>query len=309
VTDAYFYSNVAIAGTIGNPGGINNSVTSVYLTTTPSGYPGSFPFKLRLDPNTGSEEVVKVTAGAGTSGSPWTIVRGWDGTTAVSHAAAAVVQHGMSAEDLKLSRDHEAAGNPGSGSGPHGLPASAWLSPSFGVIAETTLGSASPTITFSSIPSTFAHLVVVFKGRTSDTSGFGASVLCTLNGDSSAVYSWSDFGTYNLGGATFGPGVNFTGQYNQTSWNLLACPSSRVGGASTAGGGWALLPAYTATGQDKNFIGHSAWGLGNSPYAVGPSIFGGDYAGAAAAITSLSLAPSTGNFVTGTFAGLYGFGA
>ena len=40
----------------------------------------------------------------GMAGSTLTVVRGYDGSTAVSHAAQAPIRHGITAEDLTLSR-------------------------------------------------------------------------------------------------------------------------------------------------------------------------------------------------------------
>jgi hypothetical protein len=62
-----------------------------------SGYPAQFPYTAIIDPDTASEEVVEVTAAAGTT---LTVTRGVDGTSAVSHNAGAVFRHGVSARDF-----------------------------------------------------------------------------------------------------------------------------------------------------------------------------------------------------------------
>jgi hypothetical protein len=62
-----------------------------------SGYPAQFPYTAIIDPDTASEEVVEVTAAAGTT---LTVTRGVDGTSGVSHNAGAVFRHGVSARDF-----------------------------------------------------------------------------------------------------------------------------------------------------------------------------------------------------------------
>ena len=89
-----YYSSTAQETTLSS--GINNSVTSIVVGAT-TGFPGSFPYTLILDPDTASEEVVTVTSAAGTT---LTVTRGVDGTTAVSHLSGAKVRHGVSARDF-----------------------------------------------------------------------------------------------------------------------------------------------------------------------------------------------------------------
>jgi hypothetical protein len=68
---------------------------------------------LALDYDTSSEELVNVTAAAGTT---LTIVRGQDGTSGVSHDAGAAVKHVISGRDLREPQEHIAAS-----SGVHGV--------------------------------------------------------------------------------------------------------------------------------------------------------------------------------------------
>lgn len=117
-----YYSNTAALATITNVGGISTGSTEITLSTS-TGFPGQYPYTLRLDPDTASEELVTVTGPK--SGSPGTflISRGQDGTTAKSHAQGAVVVHGVSARDFQESQNHIAATGVAS---VHGLPESAW---------------------------------------------------------------------------------------------------------------------------------------------------------------------------------------
>jgi hypothetical protein len=98
-----YYSAIAVDNTVAS--GINSSVTSVTLTASPVGFPGSFPFVVALDFDTASEELVLVTAA---SGPTFTITRGYNGTSATSHNAGAVVRHVFIAQDMTDFQDHAA---------------------------------------------------------------------------------------------------------------------------------------------------------------------------------------------------------
>lgn len=104
------YSNVAQETSLAAP--VSDSATSITVSGT-TGFPVSTPFTLALDADQSSEELVSVTAVAGTT---LTITRGYDGTAAVSHEAGALVRHVHSATDFRTSRQHEAAS-----SGVHGI--------------------------------------------------------------------------------------------------------------------------------------------------------------------------------------------
>lgn len=103
MADAYYYSTTA--GEMRLVGGVSYSAGSIDVDTV-VGLPASLPYKLVIDPGLSSEEIVKVTAVAGTS---LTVVRGWDGSTGVAHSNSAVVRHMATAEDFRLARQHESA--------------------------------------------------------------------------------------------------------------------------------------------------------------------------------------------------------
>ena len=88
------YSSAAVATTL--TGGITSSATTLTVSST-TGYPAA-PFTIIVDSDTASEEVMEVTAVAGTT---FTVTRGVDGTTAVEHGAGASVRHGVSARDFR----------------------------------------------------------------------------------------------------------------------------------------------------------------------------------------------------------------
>jgi hypothetical protein len=82
--------------------GIGAADTSATVVSD-TGFPAT-PFTLVLDPDTVNEEIITVTARSGTNLS--TIVRGQDGTAAVSHGAEAVVKHMITARDLQEAQNH-----------------------------------------------------------------------------------------------------------------------------------------------------------------------------------------------------------
>jgi hypothetical protein len=92
--------------------GITNIQTTINVVAV-TGFPASVPYILALDYNTPSEEIVLVTAQAGTT---LTVTRAYDGTSGTSHNSGAGVRHTWTAKDGNDSRAHE-----GSTQGVHGL--------------------------------------------------------------------------------------------------------------------------------------------------------------------------------------------
>jgi hypothetical protein len=95
-----YYSSTAVDTTL--TGAVNASATTITVAAV-SGFPASYPYTLALDYDTSSEELVNVTAAAGTT---LTIVRGQDGTTGVAHDAGAAVKHVASARDYREPQEH-----------------------------------------------------------------------------------------------------------------------------------------------------------------------------------------------------------
>jgi hypothetical protein len=105
-----YYSSTAVDTTL--TAAVNNSGLTISVAST-SGFPTSYPYTLALDYDTGSEELVDVTAASGTT---LTIVRGRDGTPSVAHDAGAAVKHVISGRDLREAQEHIAASD-----GVHGV--------------------------------------------------------------------------------------------------------------------------------------------------------------------------------------------
>ena len=95
-----FYSSTAARTTLASQ---IDAITTTVAVTAVSGWPASFPYTLIIDQDTINEEIVSVTARSGTT---LTVIRGVDGTSAVSHDAGAAVNHGVSARDFDESNLH-----------------------------------------------------------------------------------------------------------------------------------------------------------------------------------------------------------
>ncbi|WNM75001.1 hypothetical protein SEA_DENNEBES_45 [Streptomyces phage Dennebes] len=98
-----YYSSVAAETTL--VASITNGNTSIQIASA-TGLPALTPFTLALDYEAATEELVEVTAVAGTT---LTVTRGIDGTSAAAHNAGARVRHVSSARDFSDSRTHEQA--------------------------------------------------------------------------------------------------------------------------------------------------------------------------------------------------------
>lgn len=80
-----------------------NATDTAITVDSAAGFPSQFPYPIIIDPDQPTEEVCDVTAAVG---NVLTLVRGADSTTAVAHAAGAVVYHGTSARDFNEANAH-----------------------------------------------------------------------------------------------------------------------------------------------------------------------------------------------------------
>jgi hypothetical protein len=307
-TIAYFYSNVAVPDTVGGSGVSSTDTLLTAGSLAPTGYPQQIPFKLRLDPRTPSEEIVKVTGGSGTVAQPWVIVRGWDGTLATGHDAGAAVEHGMSAEDLFLSREHEAADSTGTYVGgvlntsllPHGLPAAAWLPNALNLIQQiVTPAGTTSTVTFSAIPQIFTHLLLVVQAKTSDSSSRDTNLQVQVNGDATGHYA--TLSNYVTDGSPSGAASE---AFSQTSMSPMVIGSSALPATAT-GGGFAFFPFYTSANYNKTAFGISGSASATSNVNYSLRVRGAFYR-AATPITSMTMFPGAGRFMGGSLLSLYG---
>lgn len=304
MTQWRYYSNVAVQDT--TAAALSNSATSIVAGSgAPQGYPTSFPFTLSLEPGTANFELVSVTAGAGTSATPWTVTRGYDGTLAKVHAAGVSLVHSWSAGDLTQAAIHEGMG---SGSGVHGLPASAWAGNAAVTINETTLAnSTTNVVSWSGIPGTYQHLLVLVQARLTETTALTDDITLTFNGDTGAHYSSLTMSATNTSGSLVGPSA-------ATAFATANIPAFRVaasqGGApANAGSGFAWIPNYASAAFNKNVLAVSGAGNGTSAMVDGRVRWGFWNPTSQAAVTAVSLtAPAGSNFLTGSQFCLYGVG-
>jgi hypothetical protein len=146
-------------------------------------------------------------------------------------------------------------------------------------IATTTVGTATPSVTFSSIPQTYTDLIVVGQGSAA------ADILIRFNGDSSALYSY----TRMYGNGTTASSDRATGQ---TSYFVT------IGGFSDANFIFQLNNYSNATTFKT--------GLSRNNYA---SAFVGLVCGlyrSTTAITSILLQSNSSNISVGSTFTLYG---
>jgi hypothetical protein len=150
--NAYNYSNTAVQTTLG--GNISGATTSFTVAAT-TGFPPTVPYILALDYGAATEELVKVTAVAGTT---LTGDRGFSGTSAQSHSIGAVVRHVVNAQDLTDFRTHEA-----STGAVHGLTGNIVGTSDTQTLSNKTLTS--PTINAGALSGTFSG-TPTFSGNT-----------------------------------------------------------------------------------------------------------------------------------------------
>jgi hypothetical protein len=131
-----YYSAIAQDTTIN--GAITNSQTSVVVNAV-VGYPSNYPYILALDYGAAAEELVKVT---NASGLTLTIVRGYNGTTAVAHATGATVRHVITAQDLTDAQTHY-----DSTTGAHGVTGAIVGTTDTQTLTNKTISGASNTVT------------------------------------------------------------------------------------------------------------------------------------------------------------------
>lgn len=301
---ALLLSNVAAADTLLST--INTSATSIQAGSgAPQGYPTSYPFILAIEPATSNYELVLVTAGAGTAASPWTVTRAADGTLARSHTAGAAISHTFSAGDFTQAAQHYIQG---SGSGVHGLPASAWNGNACATINETTLAnSTTNVITWSGIPATYQHLLVSVQARLTETTALTDDISLTFNGDTGAHYSYLSVHATNISGPLAGPSA-VTG-FSLAAVPLFRAAASQGGAPANAGGGFAWIPNYAGSAFNKAVYAMTGAGNGTSSMVDGRVRYGFWNPATQVAVTAVSLtAPAGSNFLTGSQFCLYGLG-
>lgn len=163
-------------------------------------------------------------------------------------------------------------------------------------IAETTLGSATASVTFSSIPATFRNLYLVSHARATNVSTF-VNMLCRFNADATAANYHSEA---LIAGATT---VSSAEQTAMTGIWMGEIPSASASSGLMFGGFELRVYEYQSA-QQKMVIsnGSSRWGGAGSHFA---EVIGAVW-NQTAVITSITVLPSAGNLETGSRFTLYG---
>jgi len=163
-------------------------------------------------------------------------------------------------------------------------------------IQDQVLTLSGATITFSAIPQTFRHLLLLTSLRGIGGASTFFFALMRINGDATAVYS--DQRLYGIGAtATSAEGLS-----GNAAAAAFETPVTAEANAFAKGAIW--IPDYTAA-ENTTWDATTACTLGNvSGGGAVATLMGTHHA--AAAVTSLLLLSSTGGFVAGSRATLYG---
>ena len=168
--------------------------------------------------------------------------------------------------------------------------------PTMTLISSQTLGGTTASVTFSSIPSTYNDLKLVCSVR-GDSASFNIGFNIRINGDSATNYSYTQL----LGNSSAASSVRSSGLTQETAQNANAASAT----ASTFSPIEIYIPNYNSTGS-KPFINISASETNDA--TASHSYIEADaylYRGASG-ISSITLTPSSGNFVQYSDFYLYG---
>ena len=149
-------------------------------------------------------------------------------------------------------------------------------------IASTTLGTATASVTFSSIPATYTHLQIRFLARTNRADNIDNVKLAYNSDTSSSNYTYHDFGGDGSGMYVYGSGA--------PERNAFSMASAANVGANIFGVGIADILDYANTNKYKthrNLGGSDANGSGRVALVSGLWL-------STSAITSITLTPSSG---------------
>jgi hypothetical protein len=159
--------------------------------------------------------------------------------------------------------------------------------PTYTPLANITLGSAASSITFGSIPATYRDLIIVFVGTASATS----EGRMRLNGDTGTNYSYQ----YMNGNGSTATGNAVSGNnFLRTGTNARATTTSALQMNIN-------IMDYSATNKHKTTINRADATVSGT----GAEAVAGRWANTAA-VTSVTIFTSTGNWSIGTTVALYG---
>jgi hypothetical protein len=225
-----FYTNTATEATL--TGGVGAAETTIPLTSF-AGFPAA-PFTATISRGLADEEVVLVSA---VSSSTVTVVRGYDGTTAKSHAAGATFVHTTIAKDFDEANAHIQAA-----AGVHGLAGSVVGTSDTQTLANKTLTA--PVLSAPSVTGTASLASATLSGTLSVT---GASTLAGVAASGNASVGGTLTAT---GAATLSSTLSVTGAATLSAALTVAGLASLNGGVTVPAGKKVTLTDAPATGTD-----------------------------------------------------------
>lgn len=178
-----------------------------------------------------------------------------------------------------------------------GVLSSAWGAVSMRKLAEQVLGGATATVTFSSIPQNYRHMILWSYAR-GDTAAASTPIWARLNAEGAttnydyqraigSAASWST--SESLAGANW-----YTGSAPAANASIVAFSISI-----------AFLAYYGNNGSVKNAVVLGAFKTANTTGGITLEVTANYWRGTAP-ITTLQLFPGAGNFAAGSVFGLYG---
>jgi len=158
------------------------------------------------------------------------------------------------------------------------------------LLASTTLGSASASVTFSGFSSAYKHLMILFMARSSATAGAYDTLAYQFNGDTAANYR------------------SIANTTATTHASVAIIPNTTTFFPTQPGIGRTIIFYYndTSSGWQKRTFTDTDSDIGTSATSPFTTVWGGTWTTVNTAITSVLMKTSNGNFVAGSRFDLYG---
>ena len=168
------------------------------------------------------------------------------------------------------------------------------MATTYTLISSNTLSSSAASVTFSSIPSTYTDLVLKLSTRT-DLADTSVNIYTTFNGDTATNYSGTRV-------ANYAGGADSARNSNQTKFSLGPWSEGTNLTANTFANSELYIPSYTASQNKPVSVNDAVENNATSAYVIATANLWRN----TAAITSITMAPYSGNFVSGSSFYLYG---
>lgn len=166
--------------------------------------------------------------------------------------------------------------------------------------ARTVLGANATSVTISSIPATYQHLLLILE-LSSDSASSSDGALLRFNADTT---SGNYYTQYSLGFSTvMAPGEE---PGSVSGIRLTNCVKGSTGGGAGNGQCIVFIKNYASTTMRRT-VTYNTYLHSTATASMQSGVGGGDWTNTAAAISSITFAPQTGtNIITGSAYTLYG---